>query len=167
MTATILLVGGFLLVETAISMRHERALRARGAVEPSDDVYQGMRMAYPACFAAMIAEGAWRGIGDAWWWGGLVVFALSKALKFWVIQALGPAWSFRVLVVPGMPLVTGGPYRFVRHPNYAAVVGELIAVGLMTAALVTGPLAVAVFGWLLRRRIAVEERALKEGRREK
>ena len=58
---------------------------------------------------------------------GLAVFFVgTKALKWWAILTLGPSWTFRVIVVPGAPLIASGPYRFVRHPNYVGVVGELI-----------------------------------------
>jgi len=151
----------FLAVETAVSLRHERALRARGAVEPPDDVHRWMRMAYPGCFIAMIVEGLWRGQPPVpVWWAGVALFAASKALKIWAIHALGPLWSFRVLVLPGAPLVTTGPYRRLRHPNYVAVAGELAAVALMFGAPVAGPVSIVGFGWLMRRRIAVEEKAL-------
>jgi methyltransferase len=64
-------------------------------------------------------------------------------------------------VVPGLPLVTAGPYRWFRHPNYIGVVGELVAMALMTRARVTGPLGTVFFGWLLLRRMAAEERAME------
>jgi methyltransferase len=86
---------------------------------------------------------------------------MAKALKAWAIQALGVRWTFRVLVLPGVPLVTRGPYALMRHPNYVAVVGELVGAALMFGSPVTGPVGLIAFGSLLRRRIAVEERALK------
>jgi methyltransferase len=67
-----------------------------------------------------------------------------------------------VIVVPGDRLVGSGPYRYLRHPNYVGVIGELIGAALMTRALVTGPIAVIVFAVLLYNRIAVEERVLRE-----
>jgi len=88
------------------------------------------------------------------------LLGFSKALKFWAIASLGGRWSFRVLVLPEAPLVTRGPYRFLRHPNYIAVMGELLSVALALAAPVTGTLALVTFAWLLSRRIACEERAL-------
>lgn len=155
------LVGGFMLLEARRAATNERAQRARGGVEPKDDVYPVMRVAYPAAFAAMMAEAVVRGAPSATFiLGGLLLFAAAKALRWWAMLALGPCWTFRVIVVPGMPLVAGGPYRYVRHPNYVAVVGELTGIALATGARIAGPLAIAGFGLLMLKRIAVEERAL-------
>jgi methyltransferase len=63
--------------------------------------------------------------------------------------------------VPGDPLVSHGIYRYLRHPNYVGVIGEIVGAALMTRAIVAGPIAVLVFGALLRKRIAVEERVLE------
>jgi methyltransferase len=90
-----------------------------------------------------------------------VVFGLGKAIKFWAIASLGARWSFRVLVLPGAPLVTSGPYRWMRHPNYVGVMGELVGVAIALLAFVTGTLAIVVFGWVLVKRIRVEDRALQ------
>jgi methyltransferase len=57
--------------------------------------------------------------------------------------------------------VSGGPYRFLRHPNYVAVVGELVGIALMTGAWITGPISIIGFGLLTMKRIAIEERALQ------
>jgi methyltransferase len=155
------LVVPFLLLETRQSRRNEARLRARGALEPAEDVYRAMQIVYPGMFVAMATEGVLR---DAPWSGlvttGIVVFLLSKALKWWCIVSLGELWSFRVLVVPGAPLVTSGPYRFVRHPNYVALALEVIGAALMWTALWTGPVSAVAFGALVLRRIVVEERAL-------
>ena len=151
-----------MLVEARRAARNERAQRARGGLEPPGDVYRIMRVAYPAAFLAMIVEGAIRGTPPAAVFvvGG-VLFAVAKALKWWAIRALGPCWTFRVIVVPGARLVSSGPYRYVRHPNYVAVVGELVAVAVIAGARLMGPLATGVFCLLILRRIAVEHRALR------
>jgi len=150
-----------MLFEALRAARNERAQRARGGLEPPGDVYRIMQVAYPAAFLAMIVEGAIRGTPPAAVFvAGAVLFAVAKALKWWAIHTLGPCWTFRVIVVPGAVLVASGPYRRMRHPNYLAVVGELIAVALMSGARVAGLLATAVFGLLMLRRIAVENRAL-------
>ena len=92
--------------------------------------------------------------------GGLALFGLAKALKIWAISSLGSRWSYRVLVLPGAPLVHAGPYRFISHPNYLAVVGEIASVAAIVWAPITGVLATIGFGWLMIARIRVEDRAL-------
>ncbi len=93
---------------------------------------------------------------------GAGAFSVSKALKYWAIATLGTRWTFRVLVPPGSAPIRSGPYAFVRHPNYVAVMGELIGVSLMCHAWVAGPVATLGFGLLLLARIRVEERALAQ-----
>jgi methyltransferase len=160
-TLVIAAVGLMMLVELQLSRSNERRLRAAGAVEPPGDVYRTMQVVYPLSFVLMGVEGALHAFvaPRAVLWG-LVVFGLAKAIKFWAIASLGPRWSFRVLVVPGAPLVTSGPYNWMRHPNYVGVMGELVGVAIALSAFITGPLAVAAFAWILVKRIRVEERAL-------
>lgn len=160
--AVVSIVFALMLIEGWHSRRNERGLRARGAVEPERDVYTLMRVAYPGAFVAMAVEGWWREprLG-AFFWTGAAMFAAGKVLKYWAIATLGDLWTFRVLVLPRHPRVRRGPYRFVRHPNYVGVVGELLGVALMVQAPVTGAVALAGFAWVLARRTAVEGRALE------
>ena len=163
-----------MLVEARRAARNERAQRGRGGVEPPGDVYALMRVAYPAAFLVMIGEGFWR---DARLVPaapdvrlailGFALFFAAKALKWWAIVALGPSWTFRVIVVPGVAQVAGGPYAYLRHPNYVAVVFELAAVALICGARVGGPTAMLAFGALMMKRISVEERALHQARGER
>jgi methyltransferase len=163
LTALLVLVavGAMMLLEAALSRHNEKALRARGAIEPPDDVYAYMRIAYPLGFVLIAAEGSLNGVlpRDRLLWG-VAVFTLAKALKYWVIATLGSLWSFRVLVLRGQPLVRSGPYRYLRHPNYAAVLAEYVGVALMLSAPLAGLIVTVGFGGLLWRRIQVEERAL-------
>jgi len=155
--AALLMMGG----ELVLSLFNERQLRARGAVEPPGDVIATMRWAYPAAFIAMAVEGALSGPSPApVLLGGLALFGVAKVLKVWAISSLGSRWSYRVLILPGAPLVTTGPYRFLSHPNYLAVVGELASVAMIVAAPITGVLATLGFGMLMRARIRIEDRAL-------
>ena len=149
-------------VEARRAARNERAQRGRGGIEPKGDVYRIMQVAYPAAFLVMIGEGLLRGGAPSSTplALGLALFAASKALKWWAIRSLGVAWTFRVIVVPGVALVATGPYRLLRHPNYVAVTGELVSVALMSEARIAGPLATALFVLLMVRRIAIENAAL-------
>lgn len=150
-----------MLIEARLAARNERGQRARGGIEPPADVYAMMRVAYPGAFLVMIGEGAVRGTPAPTVVAvGALLWIAAKALKWWAIRSLGPAWTFRVIVVPGARLVGSGPYRYLRHPNYVAVVGELVAVALMAGARVMGPLATGLFCLLILRRIAVEHRSL-------
>jgi methyltransferase len=151
-----------MLAEAIVSRSHERTLRAQGAIEPSGDVYATMQWAYPGAFVLMAVEGVVAGppatlISAT----GVILMAASKALKWWAMSSLGVRWTFRVLIVPGAPLVTRGPYAFWRHPNYIAVVGEFLAMALMANARLTGPVTTLLFSWLMWQRIRVEERALR------
>ncbi len=151
-----------MLAESLISRRNEQDLRRRGAVEPSGDVYSAMKWAYPAAFVAMAAEGAVFGPPPGLVTvAGALLLGASKALKWWAMASLGPRWAFRVLILPGAPLVTRGPYAVLRHPNYVAVIGELVSMALIVGARVSGPIALLLFSLLLRRRILVENRALR------
>jgi methyltransferase len=147
--------------ELMLSRSNERILRRRGAIEPGGDVYRTLAWAYPAMFVLMAIEGAIApsppGVTSV---SGALVFLAAKALKLWAISTLGPRWTFRVLVPPDVPLVSTGPYAWLRHPNYAAVFGEIIGFAMLVRAPITGLLSLIGFGVLVRKRIAVEERAL-------
>ena len=155
--ANLLIMGG----EAILSAFNEKQLRARGAIEPPGDVISVMRIAYPGAFIAMGIEGSLTGPAPATvMMAGLALFGVAKALKVWAISSLGSKWSYRVLVVPGDPLVVSGPYRFISHPNYLAVVGEIVSVAAIVWAPITGALAALGFGALMIARIRIEDQAL-------
>jgi methyltransferase len=158
---TLIAVAAMMLAELWLSRSNERWMFEHGAVAPPDPVFSTMRWAYPGAFIAMAAEGVIvGGPSEPSAIAGVILLVLAKAVKFWAIASLGKRWTYRVLVVPGAPLVASGPYRLMRHPNYVGVVGELIAMALLSGARVAGAISLLGFGWLLMRRIAAEERAL-------
>lgn len=158
-------VAAAMIGEAVLSARHERVLRAAGAVEPPGDVYRWMQATYPAAFVLVAGEGWARGMTfDDVAALGLAVFVGAKALKYWAMATLGPRWSFRVLVPPRSIRTARGPYRWLRHPNYIGVAGELIGAALFNHAWVAGPLAVVWFCGLMWRRVQIEEGALAAGR---
>lgn len=157
----LLVVAVCMIGEAMVSRRNEQWLRARGALEGAGDVYGIMTVAYPMCFLAMgiesVVDGGPSGRSLV---AGATIFTMAKALKYWAMASLGPRWTFRVMVLPGAPLVTSGPYRWIRHPNYVAVAGELVGAALALQAPASGIAGTSFFVGLMWRRIQVEERAL-------
>jgi len=156
-----LVVFGTMIVEAVRARRNERLQRARGGVEPRHDVYPLMQVAYPGVFLAMLWEGLLRPTPPTVVVAvGLAVLVAGKLLKWWAILTLGQCWTFRVIVVPQAPLVTSGPYRWLRHPNYVGVVGELAGSAMIAGAPVAGLLGTLLFGGLMLVRVRLETRAL-------
>ena len=93
-------------------------------------------------------------------WPMLVVVLAAQGLRWWCIATLGHQWNTRVIVVPGAPRVTGGPYRWIPHPNYVAVVAEGIALPLMQSAWLTALAFTVLNAALLRTRVRIENSAL-------
>lgn len=150
------------LGELMLARRNTRRLRAAGAVEVGARHYP-LFVALHAAWLATLAVVAWRDPAPLHWpW--VAVFLLLQAGRLWVIATLGERWTTRVIVVRGAPLVTGGPYRILAHPNYAIVAAEIaalpLAFGAWRLALVFSLLNAA----LLMHRIRVENRALAEVR---
>jgi len=160
---------GLMLAEWRLSRANERWLAQAGAVRPPGDPYVALAILYPAAFVVMSGEGLWRASaaqsadpsgGPAWAVSGALLLLGSKALKYWAIGSLGPRWSFGVWVLPGSALVQSGPYMYLAHPNYVAVVGELISTAMMMKAILTGPVVIPAFGLALLARMRFESRVL-------
>lgn len=152
------------LAELVVSARNARWSFARGGVESGRGHFPAMVALHTALLVACVAEVlladrpflAWLG------WPMLALVLASQGLRWWCIGTLGPRWNTRVIVVPGLPLVDRGPYRWLRHPNYVAVVVEGIALPLVHTAWVTAVVFTALNAVLLWRfRIPAEERALE------
>lgn len=152
------------LAELVVSARNARWSFARGGVESGRDHFPAMVALHTALLVACVAEVVLADRPFLPWlgWPMLALVVASQALRWWCITTLGPRWNTRVIVVPGLPLVDRGPYRWFRHPNYVAVVVEGIALPLVHTAWVTA-LAFTVLNAVLlwRFRIPAEERALQ------
>jgi len=157
---TVLLVAQRLL-ELKLSARHAALLRAQGAVEYGQAHYPLLVLVHTLLPLGMIAEVAWLGArpGPLWPLWALLLLG-AQGLRYAAIRALGTHWSTRVLVVPGAPLVRTGPYRWLKHPNYVAVVVELIAAPMLFGAWRTALAVSLLNAAALTIRIRCEERAL-------
>jgi methyltransferase len=153
------------VAELAVSARHARWSFARGGKESGRGHFPPMVALHTGLLLACVLEVhlGHRPFVPALGWLALGVTLASQALRWWCIATLGERWNTRVIVVPGLPLVHGGPYRWLNHPNYVAVVAEGVALPLVHTAwltAVTFTLLNAVL--LLRFRIPAEELALTE-----
>ncbi|MFF3448681.1 isoprenylcysteine carboxyl methyltransferase family protein [Streptomyces sp. NPDC002667] len=148
--------------ELAVARRNERWSRARGAIEAGRGHYPAMVALHTALLLGCVAEArlADRPFLPTLGWTMLAVLLGAQALRWWCIATLGFRWNTRVIVVPGLPLVARGPYRFLRHPNYVAVVAEGLALPLVHTAWVTAVLFTLADAALLTVRIRCENRAL-------
>jgi len=161
--ALVALVGAERLLELFLSRRNARRAFARGGVETeSRRFFAAMAVAHGAFLAAGPLEVylAGRPFRPALAAAMTALVAGAMALRYWAVVTLGDRWNTRVIVVPGEPVATGGPYRYLRHPNYLAVVVETFALPLVHGAWGAALAASAVNALLLAKRIRGEERAL-------
>ncbi|MCP1840576.1 methyltransferase [Bradyrhizobium sp. USDA 4524] len=144
------------LGELVLSRRNTERLLARGAVEVGANHYPLIVLVHAGWLTALWIWGRDQDVNLA----ALAGFLLLQGLRVWILAALGPRWTTRIVVLPGAPLVASGPYRYFPHPNYAVVVGEIallpLALHLPRLALIFTLLNLA----LLAVRIRIENRAL-------
>jgi methyltransferase len=161
-TLLVVAVGVERLAELRLSKRHAAWAFARGGVESGRGHFLPMVLLHGGLLVACVAE-VWLADRPFLPWLGwpmLALVLLAQALRWWCIATLGERWSTRVIVVPGLPLVTSGPYRWLRHPNYVAVVVEGAALPLVHTAWVTAVAFTALNAWLLTVRVRTEDAAL-------
>jgi methyltransferase len=156
-------VGVERLVELTVSRRNANWSLERGGLEYGREHYPVMVVLHLGLLAGCIAEPALCGRLFRPWlgWPMLAVALVCQGMRWWCVTSLGRRWNTRIIVVPELPLVTDGPYRWLRHPNYAAVAVEGIALPLIHSAWITAVVFTFVNGILLRHRVRVEEHALR------
>jgi len=158
----IVAVGFERLAELTLSVRHAKWAFARGGVETGRGHFPWMVALHTGLLAGCLLEVWWGGrpFIPALGWPMLVLVFAAQGLRWWCIGTLGVRWNTRVIVVPGMPLIRSGPYRFLRHPNYVAVVVEGFALPLVHTAWVTAAVFTVLDAAMLRTRIRCENKAL-------
>ena len=150
------------VAELVVSQRNLAWSRARGGVEFGAGHYPAMVVLHTGLLVGCVVEVyalhrpfmGWLG------WPMLAVVIAAQGLRWWCIATLGRQWNTRVVVVPGARRVTGGPYRYISHPNYVAVVAEGIALPLVHSAWLTAAVFTALNAALLSTRISTENAAL-------
>jgi len=150
------------LAELVVSQRNLAWSRARGGVEFGGGHYPVMVALHSGLLAACLIEAIalHRPFIPALGWVMLAIVLAAQALRWWCIGTLGRQWNTRVVVVPGAARVAGGPYRFLAHPNYVAVIAEGAALPLVHTAWITALVFSVLNAALLTTRIKVENAAL-------
>lgn len=151
------------LVELVVAKRNLAWSLARGGRETGFGHYPFMVVLHTGLLAGCLIEawGADRAFTPALGWPMLTLVIASQALRWWCVRTLGRQWNTRVVVVPGLARVTGGPYRLVPHPNYVAVVVEGVALPLTHNAWVSAAVFSVLNACLLTVRIRAENQALR------
>ena len=161
-TVLVALVGLERIVELVVSVRNAAWSRARGGVETGLGHYPFMVVLHTGLLVGALVE-AWVRQPEvpAWLaWSMTLLVLASQALRWWCIGTLGRRWNTRVIVVPGLAPVAGGPYALFRHPNYVAVVVEGFALPLVHASWIAAVVFTVLNAGLLAVRIKVEDEAL-------
>ncbi len=161
-TLLVAAVGLERVAELVVSKRNAAWSMRHGGRETGRRHYAVMVVLHTGLLVGALAE-VWLRRPDvvpALAWSMLALVVASQALRWWCIGTLGRRWNTRVIVVPGLPPVTGGPYRWFSHPNYVAVVVEGFALPLVHTAWVTALVFTLCNAVLLTVRIRVENAAL-------
>jgi methyltransferase len=145
------------LSELAMARRNTERLLALGAREHAPGHYPLIVTVHAAWLAALW----WLAPGQPIHWPLIALFGLLQVGRIWVLRTLAERWTTRIIILPGAPLVSSGPFRFVSHPNYLVVIGEIavlpLAFGLWQLAILFTLLNAVV----LTIRIRAENRALR------
>lgn len=151
------------LVELGIARSNASYIRSLGGYEVGREHYKYIVALHSLFFVTMIVEviGFDRSPPD-WWPVPVIGFALAQVLRYWSISSLGRFWNTRILVLPRAQMVSHGPYKYFRHPNYLVVMVELLTIPLIFGAFVTAIVFSVANLLLLSVRIRIEERALRE-----
>lgn len=161
-TLLVLATGLERIAELIVSTRNAKWSFARGGVEFGRGHFPPMVALHTGLLLACLAE-VWllhRPFLPWLGWPMLVLVLASQALRWWCIATLGPRWNTRVIIVRDLPLVARGPYRWLKHPNYVAVVVEGFALPLVYTGWITALAFTVLNAWLLAVRIRCENRAL-------
>jgi methyltransferase len=158
----LLVVALLRIYELQISRRHQREMLASGASKVADPIFRPMVLLHTGVLLGAGLEVIFLNRPFYPFLGTccLVVFLSANVVRWWVIRALGQHWNVEVMNSTAMGVVTSGPFRYVRHPNYSAVFVEMLALPLIHSAWITAIVGSAAHTLILSRRIKTEERVL-------
>jgi methyltransferase len=152
---------GYVLVQRLLELlwaqRNTRRLLDEGAVEHAPEQYPYFVLLHASWLVAIVFSVPSETPVNLFW---LAVYGLLQVGRAWVMASLGRFWTTRIITLPDAPLVARGPYRYLRHPNYLIVAGEIAVLPLVFELWLVAALFTAANALLLRQRIAAEDAAL-------
>lgn len=160
--ALLLVVALLRLYELQISRRHQREMLALGASKVGDPRFRWMVLLHTSILLGAAVEVVFlhRPFYPLFAAVCLAVFVGANVIRWWVIRTMGEHWNVQVMNSTGMGVITSGPFQYVRHPNYAAVFVEMLALPLIHSAWITAALGTVAHIAVLSERLAIEERVL-------
>jgi methyltransferase len=160
--ALLVAVGLLRLVELRISKRHQAEMGARGAAKVDEPRFRWMVLLHTAVLLGAALEVVLLKRPFIPWLAApmFVIFLVANAVRWWVIRTLGEHWNVQVMDSTRLGVVTSGPFRYVRHPNYAAVFAEMLALPLIHTAWITATVGTIAHIGVLSQRLSTEERVL-------
>jgi len=150
------------LFELRVSRRHQNELIARGATKVNKPNFRWVVLVHTFVLLGSAAEVVFlrRPFFPLIAAIMLVIFLAANAVRLWVVRTMGRHWNVQVMDSTRLGVVTGGPFRFVRHPNYAAIFAEMFSLPLIHTAWITALVATIAYVVVISQRIAVEENVL-------
>ena len=160
--ALLLAVALLRLVELRISKRHQREMSARGAGKVDEPKFRWMVLLHTAVLLGAALEVVFLKRPFILWLAApmFFIFLAANAVRWWVIRSLGAHWNVQIVDSTRLGVVTSGPFRYVRHPNYAAVFAEMLALPLIHTAWITAAAGAVAHVGVLMQRLSTEERVL-------
>lgn len=160
--ALLVAVAALRIVELRISKRHQQQMSSRGASKVKDPYFRWMAMFHAAVLMGAAAEVVFlhRPFLATLAAPMLVLFLAANVVRWWVIRTLGEHWNVQVVDSTRLGFITSGPFRYVRHPNYAAVFAEMIALPLIHSAWITALAGAFLHIVILSLRLSVEDPVL-------
>jgi methyltransferase len=160
--ALLLLVALLRLAELRISKRHQQEMIARGAAKVEEPRFRWMVLLHTSVLVGAAIEVVVLKRPFIPWLAApmFLVFLAANAVRWWVIRTLGEHWNVQVMDSMRLGVVTSGPFRYVRHPNYAAVFAEMLALPLIHTAWITAAVGAIAHMGVLAQRLSTEERVL-------
>lgn len=149
------------LWELWLADRNTKRLLSEGAVEVGAAHYPLFVVLHASWLAAIAIFTPWTAVPNLWW---LALYVVLQFGRLWIIRTLGRFWTTRIITLPGAPMVTGGPYRFVRHPNYVVASLEILVLPLVFGQVWIALAWTMANALLVAWRIRVEDRALQDRR---